>query len=239
MTGKRNSFGIADPRTVTIKTEQLHLPYFTIIGLQPEQPEWEWLGLLHTATNWLFRKSVFHPYKESEYCFDTFYVRKRNTSFLPILLKNKASDSKTSLVAYHFPALHRIAIKSKTLPNQLSLFTEEDTPSVILDINDSRYYKHNPDDIRCWNEINAFLSRHSLPLDRFDYLLPVCYDAYELYIPLIDHLSRVKGLRYRLITGNEIGDDRFFYSFLGFEHQLRQTFNGQSSGKYSSKERSL
>lgn len=232
MRNSRNAFGIAEPRMVTIQSEPLHLPHYAMLGLQPAAKGWEWLGMLHAATNWGFRNAFPYRYTDSECHFEVFYAR-RPGKFLPIILRNTAEEQSRSLVGFHNASLHKIKNKNKTLPNQLSLFMD-DTPET-LDIHDPQYAHDNPDDLRRWNEITAQLSHDALPLESFSYLLPFQYSEYELYTPFLNHLEKVKGLQYRYISGNELADDRFFYSILRFHTELRHRIY-HSSGQYSSKE---
>ena len=231
----RNQLGTAPAKKVTLNSQKLHLPYYALLGLMPEQTEWEWLGGLHSTTRWGFRRAVPYRYEEEGYSFDAFYALK-SRHYLPVFIKNIDSEGQTSLLAYSKPAIHTIRIPSKTLPNQLTLFPDE-IEKETLENDNPEYFQNNPDDIRRWNEITAFMAKNSVPLDRFRYLLPIRYEEYEWLTPLLNHLLRVKGLHYRYIPGSEIGDDRLFYSIQSFQHNLLNIIYG-SSGRYSSKERS-
>ena len=233
MRNNRNAFGIAEPRMVTIHSEPLHLPHYAILGLQPAETDWEWLGMLHAATNWGFRNAFPYRYIDSECHFDVFYA-KRPGKFLPLILRNFAEEQTNSLVGFHTSSLHKIKNKNKTLPNQLSLFMDDDIPET-LDLNDPQYAHDNPDDLRRWNEITALLSKDALPLESFSFLLPLQYTEYELYTSFLNHLDKVKGLHYRYISGNDLADDRLFYSILRFHTELKQKIY-HSSGQYSSNE---
>lgn len=234
MSSSRNAFGIAQTRTVTIRMESLDLQQLVLLGLRPKQPEWEWLGLLHEATHLAFRNTLPFHYTDSDYTFASFAARR---PYLPMLIRNRSTEGNKLLLGYHSTALHRInQSRGKALPNQLSLFPEEAiTPSLGMD--DPKYLKNNPDDLMQWNRLVGYLSRQAVPLEEFSYLLPFQYEEYVSYLPLLNHLCRVEGLQYRFIAGHELGDDQLFYSLFTYQSTLRKRCY-DSSGKYSSKERS-
>lgn len=234
MSNSRNAFGIAQTRTVTIRLESLDLQQLVLLGLQPSQPKWEWLGLLHKATNLAFRNTMPLQYTDSDYTFETFAASR---PYLPMIIRNRSTEGNKLLLGYHSSALHRINhARGKVLPNQLSLFPEE-AIAPTLDMDDPKYLKNNPDDLIQWNRLVGYLSCQAVPLEEFSYLLPFQYEEYVSYLPLLNHLRRVEGLQYRFIAGHELGDDQLFYSLFAYQSKLRRHYF-DSSGRYSSKERS-
>lgn len=230
-TPQRNVFGIAEPQVVRIGFKPLHLPFYALLGLQPAQEEWVWLGLIHTATNWGFRQDRLHPLKTDEgYTFPVYHIQR--TGNIATLIRNLDENGQIRLLDYQAPALNMLHSHPKTLPNQLSLFPEETGSTQQIDLEGKEYQEYNPDDLRQWNTITALLAGKSQPLTRFRYLLPISYQNFEAMTPFLCHLARIPGLQYRFITGTEIGNDQLFYIIRRHTDILAQRKkNYRSSGR--------
>ncbi|MBO4282953.1 MAG: hypothetical protein J5873_07185 [Bacteroidales bacterium] len=223
----RNALGTAKEKNVRLTPVSLQLSCYALLGLQPRQPEKEWLGLLQATTDWCFRKAVLHPFEaeltQPAYRFPVFYARRpgRHTAFL---FQNTDESGERQLLSFQNNALYRIKSNTKVLPNQLALFSfeDEETP---LTMEPEAFERYNPENIRRWNEITAYLDGHSTPLPSFSYLLPLSFQTYEQEAPLLSHLHKVAGLQYRYIAGESIGNDHLLYQLLRFQNELTQRIN--------------
>ncbi len=236
MKQKRNAFGLAETQTIRITSPSLNLPLFAMLCLQPAQPDEEWWGMLYAATNWGFRNAFPSKFNEADCSFEIYYSR-RPEKFLPIILKNTATDGKTRLLSFQSASLHHIKNSGRTLPNQLSLFGEENIPDT-LDVEDPQYEHNNPDDLRRWNELTAFMARHSVPLGQFRYLMPFQFEDYDRITPFLNHILKMEGLQFRYLSGNLLENDHLFYQISICQQEIRQRIY-KYPGKYSSNEWSL
>lgn len=222
----RNALGIAADKSAKLSSESLFLSCYALLGIQPKQPEKEWLGQLFSASGWCFRKAVLHPFEakltQPAYRFPVFYAR-RPGRHLSLLIQNTGENGGRELLSFQNNGLYRIKLNAKVLPNQLALFAEEAIPTIQPD--EDKVKNYNPENIRRWNEITAYLEEHSVPLPSFRYLLLLSYETYEQDVPLLNHLHKVPGLQYRYIAGDSIGNDHLLYQLLSFQNELIQLIN--------------
>lgn len=242
---KRNAFGIAQTKVKKISIEYPDARLYAILCLQPAgNPENAvWLSQLARATDWRFRESHFRPlafHDNQQQAFPIYYA-KRPGNKISLMIRNTAEKGEKKLLSYDSSACCRISQpNTKVLPNQLSLFEEE--PEEQLSTEDENLGALNPYDVDCWNAVTKYLAKQSKPLTEFSWLLPVNYYNCAFMRPLLNHLERISGLRYRFLSYETIQDHELLHEIKQYEENLHeQAFSNRSysgDGRNSSNERS-